>query len=234
MQSSSPFSAIIDICVSPSRALNGVNHSKYWTFLPFLLYVGLPIAFFAFYFLGHDFDSIKEQFMAPLADKSPAERQNAEAFLTPHTLLVTTCLTVLVGSLVIFCLHGLYLMFATKVDDENTHGFGDWFALAVWARAPELLSSLVSFLVVAISTPLPTLADANLFSLNALLSLEPTDPWANLANTLTLFTFWGVFLSALGITLWTRIDKTRAWVIATLPYVVVYGAWAVFIFFTKG
>ncbi|WP_115718787.1 YIP1 family protein [Gallaecimonas mangrovi] len=227
MQSTSAYSAALDIFVAPSRALNGVNNNKYWTFLPFILLLGLPVAFFAFYFLGHDFSIIKEQLIAAMGDKSPAEIKRASAFFTPHYLTLMMSLQIVIFYLVCFALHGLYLLLATKVDSENTHSYGDWFALAVWARLPELIGTVLSLLMVLFASALPSLNDLNMLSLAGLLSLTPSDKWYSFASFLTLFTFWAIFLSALGISLWTKIDKTRAWVIAALPYVVFYGVWAI-------
>ncbi|WKE64016.1 YIP1 family protein [Gallaecimonas kandeliae] len=226
MQSSSPFAAVLDIFVAPSRALNGVKDSKYWTFLPFLLYMGLPIAFLCFYFLGHDFESIKEQMLAAMGDRSPAEKEQAANFLTPHTVLVTSTLFFSLFSLLMFCMQGLYLMFATKVDPENIRSFPDWFALTVWAHFPEIIGTVLSFVLVLASSTVPDLNSLNMLSLNGILNLPPGHPWQSFATTFGLFSIWSLFLTGLGIQLWTKIDKARAWVIAALPYVVIYGIWA--------
>ncbi|EKE76634.1 YIP1 family protein [Gallaecimonas xiamenensis] len=227
MQSSSVFGAVIDIFVAPSRALVGVDKNRGWSFLAFVLYALIPALFMAYYFLGNDFEVIKGQMLAAMGDVSPAEREQAAAFFTPMSMTVTTTLMITLVNLIVLTLHGLYLMFATKVDPNNTHGFPDWWALSLWAHLPEILASLLGFVVVMASSTVPDQSQLGLLTLNALLGLSQGDNWFNFASTLSLFTVWTTVLTALGIQLWTQIDKARAWTIALLFPAVVYGGWAV-------
>ncbi|WP_406662897.1 YIP1 family protein [Gallaecimonas sp. GXIMD1310] len=227
MESKSAFAAVIDIVVAPAKALRGVDSHKGWTWLAFLLYVGSGVAFSFYYYMGSgEWAMIKAQIMAPMADKGPEAIKQTSELLTPMRMAVTAAVGLLVISPILFALHGAYLNMVTKSDESNTHNFGDWFALAVWARIPELLNYVI-LIALALASSLPGPTELNILSLNTVLGLPMTSHWSSLTNTLSLFTLWGMGLTQLGIRKWTNIPSGQAWFAAAAPYVIIFGGWAV-------
>ncbi|WP_341503828.1 YIP1 family protein [Gallaecimonas sp. GXIMD4217] len=226
--SSSVWSALTDIFVSPGAALRGVDEHKGWSWLPLLLLIGLTAGAMMLYFNLVDFDIMKAQYLDVVAaEVSPNEREAMEKFLTKTSMMATSVINPLVMYLLIFAFTALWLMLATKMDPENTHGYGDWFGFSCWIYFPNVLAALLLFAYVLVADPMPGMLDLNLLSLNnLLLDLEFGSTWYTLAESFSPMTFWSIFLAAVGIQAWTRIDAARAWVIAALPSVVIYGVWA--------
>jgi hypothetical protein len=54
----------------------------------------------------------------------------------------------------------------------------------------------------------------------------PGEPWFNWASTLNLVNFWTIFLMATGIARWTGASMVKATMIATMPWVLIFGIWA--------
>lgn len=227
MESKSAVAAVIDIVVAPAKALRGVDSHKGWTWLAFLLYVGLSIGFSAYYYLGSGmWPMIKADILASAADKGPAVVKQISDSLTPRSAFFSASAGLLIIIPIMFALHGAYLNMVTKSDESNTHDFGDWFALAVWARIPELLNYVI-LIALALASSLPGPSELNILSLNAILGLPATSHWFLFSNVLSPFTLWGMGLTQLGIRKWTNIPSGQAWFAAAAPYVIIFGGWAV-------
>ncbi len=233
MQSSpSVWSALVDIFVSPAAAFRGVDKHKGWSWLPFVLLIGLTMAASLYYFSAIDFEAAKAQYLdVTAAEVSPNERETMEKFITKGFMMGSSVVGPLVMFVVTFLLSALWYNLATKMDQENVHSYGDWFGFSCWVYFPNVLGALLLVAYVLVSDPLPGLLEvSNVLSINALvLGLEFGTPWYTLAEAFSPVTLWSIFLAATGIQVWTRIDTARAWVIAALPAVIIYGGWALYI-----
>jgi len=66
------------------------------------------------------------------------------------------------------------------------------------------------------------------FSMNSLLvHASPGEPWFTWASSLTLVNFWMIFLASIGYALWTGASMMKSTAIAVLPWVAIFGIWAI-------
>ena len=64
-------------------------------------------------------------------------------------------------------------------------------------------------------------------SLNSLLvHATPGEPWFTWASSLTLINFWTFFLMSIGFARWTGVSIVKSSIIACLPWVLIFGIWA--------
>ena len=133
----------------------------------------------------------------------------------------------LVVTPLVLAILAVYFLVAGKVLGQG-RPYGQWFGFVAWGTAPALLLVPVMALQILFSGNGQVAPDAlNPLSLNALvIGLEASSTWHGLASSLNLTTLWTVGLLAFGLQLWTRRGWAQAITTAMLPFVVVYGAWA--------
>ena len=69
--------------------------------------------------------------------------------------------------------------------------------------------------------------DLAVLSMNSLLiHASPGDAWFTWANSLNLVHFWSLFLMSIGFARWTGAEIMKSTVIAVLPWVLIFGIWA--------
>jgi hypothetical protein len=62
-----------------------------------------------------------------------------------------------------------------------------------------------------------------------LLSLPTSSPWHSFFEAITLFNLWTIALAFFGLKAWLNIETPKAIIIAIIPSVILYGAWALYI-----
>jgi hypothetical protein len=55
------------------------------------------------------------------------------------------------------------------------------------------------------------------------------DPWFTWASSLTLINVWTLFLMSIGYARWTGAGIVKSSIIACLPWVLIFGIWAIMI-----
>ena len=68
----------------------------------------------------------------------------------------------------------------------------------------------------------------NIISINnLLLNAPPGDPWFRWGSSLTLLNLWMLVLMSIGYSRWTGASMVKSTIIACLPWVLIFGIWAV-------
>lgn len=131
---------------------------------------------------------------------------------------------------VMLLIGALYLLLATKVTGVE-RGFPHWFALSAWTTLPVMLLGAVLgavALATAGSNQIPQAALQPL-SLNELVfHRQPGETGYTLYSSFNLLQFLSVYLTAMGLRVWTSRSWTYCIIVAVLPIALIYGIWAFF------
>ena len=225
------FNAMTDIITSPAKALQQVKQHTSWLWWPLLTSVGLAMATFAYYYSWVDFSWLVEETIRGLPAENRAESADAvRNFMKPGQTMWITIISILVMSMVIYTIHAVYFHLANKMTSGAEIRFGQWFAFSAWVNFVGVFGTLAALVTIFMADS-NQLASTSLqpLSLNALLvHAAPGEPWAAWAGALSLISLWTIFLSALGFGLWTGSSSVKSWIVALLPWVLIFGIWATF------
>ena len=105
---------------------------------------------------------------------------------------------------------------------------GPRFSFSAWTAFVGIFGTLTALIAILMADS-NQLDQASLqpLSLNALLiHASAGDPWYTWASSLSLINFWMLFLMSIGYARWTGASKVKSTIIATLPWVLIFGIWA--------
>jgi hypothetical protein len=220
---------LIEIFVNPSPAFAAVKRNFSWSWLVLALQLLTFAGVLFWFYQGLTPQWLVEQQLLHSPELSPAEIEQSKAMLgqmanaMPMVAPVFGAITVVI----ILALNAFYLHIYGKMAGLK-ESFGGWFSLTVWSQMP-LIPNILGFaaLILASSTADIPLSAVNYASVNQLLFNQAIgDPYYNLLESISVFTFWQIGLMALGIQQWTSQSFGKALAIAAAPYAVVYGIWA--------
>lgn len=225
------FNAMTDIIASPGKAFDQIRQHTSWLWWALLSNVLLSLAVYIYFYSWVDFPWLVEETIRSVPAENRAEAADQiRKFMTPGISLMISVAFVLVFSLVIYLLQAVYLHLVNKVTAGAAISFGQWFSFSAWVNFVGIFASISSFVVIlmAPNNQLPS-TDLQPLSLNALvLHAQPGETWAAWATALSLISLWVVFLTAAGFKRWTGVSSAKSWLIALLPWVLVFGIWAAF------
>lgn len=197
--------------------------------LPLLLLYGAMLALVVWYFRSVDIDWMIGQSLPPQA--SAEERAAAVQMMGRDSLMGISIAGMLIGTLAVYALFGLYFWIAGKLADFQL-SFKSGFALAAWASLPGLIGMPLMVLQIATGQGQVSLEGADMLSLNFLLvHAPPHTPWFGIASGIKLTDLWFILLCAIGLRAWTGKGMAACAVIAALPYLLFYGCWAAWVLF---
>lgn len=196
-----------------------------WVPLAVLIVTSLAISYWWISTL--DFSWLTDHMIAAQGSAiKPEARDAMKKFMTRNTMLVTSGVTVVLGTLLISAIAAVYYLLAGRVLG-TTIGYGKWFGFSVWVSIPRLLTVPLSALQIATSGGRLAPEDLNMMSLNyLLLHLPASNPWATMAGSLDLTTLWSIALATFGLKAWTGRGAGICAAAAVLPYIIVFGLWA--------
>ncbi len=225
----SVFNAMIDIIASPGKALDEIRPHTSWLWWPLLISIVLAAGLFAYYYSWVDFPWLVDETIRQLPAENRAESAEAiRKFMQQGQTMWFTLAGVVVMSFVIYTILAVYFHLVNKMTSGAEIGFGQWFSFSVWVSFVGIFGSIAALIVIATADS-NQLASTSLqpLSLNALLvKASPGDTWHTWASSLSLVTFWTIFLSAMGFGRWTGASTTKSWVVAILPWALIFGFWA--------
>jgi hypothetical protein len=137
-----------------------------------------------------------------------------------------------IGLPLVFALQAGYYWLAGKVASVQL-SFLQWFSLITWSSLPTLAGILASVMILATSTAHGQMGpgELQLLSLNELFfHRAPSEPGFQLLNALNLLSLWVWGLIVLGVRTWSKKSWGFSTVFVLLPFVVMYGGWALFAF----
>lgn len=221
----SAFLDIGNVILAPSSTFTRLK-AKPSAWIPLLVLIVLTLAISYWWIETVDFGWLREHMLAAQPTLKPEARAAMAKFITPKTMMWSSGLGAIVGTLLIVAVMAVYYLLAGKVLGASI-GYGKWFGFAAWVSVPRLLTVPLSALQIMTSGGRVAPEDLSMVSLNyLLLHLPASNPWATLAGNLDLTTVWSIVLATLGLKAWTGRSTGACAAAALLPYVVVFGLWA--------
>jgi len=197
--------------------------AKTHAWLPLLILLVLSVGVIYWWISTVDFPWLVDRMAA--AQAKP-EVQAAMRQMTQKSMMVTSVIGGIIGTLFIYALSAVYYLIAGKVLGSDI-GYGKWFGFTVWTSVPRLLAVPLSAFQIMSSGGRVAAEDLNMVSLNYLvLHLPASHPWAGFANGVDLTSLWCIFLAVIGLKAWTGRSTGTCVTVALLPYVILYGLWA--------
>jgi len=194
--------------------------------LPLLVLIVLSLGIMIWWVSTLDFPWLVEHMLAAQPKATPEMRAAMTRFMTPTSMMLSSGIGAVAGTLVVFALTALYYLIAGKLLGSPI-GYGKWFGFSVWTSIPRLLTIPLSALQIVTSHGRLAPEDLNMVSLNyLLLHLPASNPWAGLAGAADLTMIWSIVLAVLGLKAWTGRSTATCVTVAVLPYVIIYGLWA--------
>lgn len=226
---------LMDLFVAPAALFDTLPTRRGWGWGAFVLTSAVMAAALVVFLAPMSPEWIVEQqalqMGARLSDQELAQIRPQLLAMAPHTAAISAIGAVVTGGLLVLVLGSLYLLLERVATRGPRHSWGQWLRLTVWTQLPQLLYALgLIALALLASTPDQPMAQLGYASLNGLvLDLPPDHAGFNWASNLGVFTLWSIVLAAIGIRAWTRAGWGRAATLAALPWVLVFGVWALFV-----
>ena len=228
----SVFNAMVDIVAAPGKALDEIKQHTAWLWWPLLTSVLLAAGLMMYYYNWIDFPWLVEETIRQTPIERRAESADAiRDFMQPGRSMWTTVIAVVIMSFVIYTIQATYLHLVNKLTTGADIGFGQWFSFTAWTSFVNVFGTLAAFatILMADSNQLSTQGLAVL-SLNSLLiHADAGDPWFNWGSSLTLINFWMIFLMSIGFARWTGASQMKSAIVAMLPWVLIFGIWALMV-----
>ena len=225
----SVFNAMVDIVASPGKALDEIKQHTSWLWWPLLITILAACGMMVYYFNWVDFPWLVDETIRAIPAENRAESEDAiRNFMQPGRSTWTAVIAIVIMSLVIYAIQAVYLHLVNKLVTGAEVGYGQWFSFSVWTAFVGVFGVLAAFATIF-------MADSNqlsqqglqVLSLNTLLiHAAPGDPWFTWASSLTLINFWTLFLMSIGFARWTGASIVKSSIIACLPWVLIFGIWA--------
>lgn len=231
---------IIDALVAPSSVFNQFKAAKKFSWLALALLIVVSSVNAWVFFDNMSSAWLVEQQLLQAGEMSPSELTAAKGIMqqtAEYTGLISAVFSAL-AFLVIGAIFAGYYLLAVKLTkgksltnytkaEEAKFTFGDWFSFNVWTQMPLLINSLgfsLLFLTAA-NTNLP-LSLINYATLNQLfLGLTAEHHLFKWAESFNFFYLWSMFIATVGLQKCGELSLSKAAVIATLPYLLIFGLW---------
>lgn len=226
------FNAMVDIVAAPGKALDEIKGHTAWLWWPLLISIALACGLFAYYYGWVDFDWLIEETIRQIpAEDRAASADAVRGFMNPNTMMITTLVSIVVVTFVIYLVEAVYFHLVNKVTTGAAIGFGQWFSFSVWTAFVGIFGSLAAFVVILLADSNQMTAESlQVLSVNnLLLHAEPGEPWFRWGNSLTLVNLWMLVLMSIGYARWTGASMLKSAIIACLPWVLIFGIWAAMI-----
>ncbi|MCW8924744.1 MAG: YIP1 family protein, partial [Xanthomonadales bacterium] len=203
-----------------------------WLWWPLLVSMLLAVGLFIYYYSWVDFPWLVDETIRQLPAENRAEAADGvRQFMQPGRSTWMTVAAIVVMTLIIYTIQATYLHLANKLVTGAEISFGGWFSFTTWTNFVNVFGSLAAFatILMADSNQLSTQALAVLSINSLLLHANPGDAWFTWASSLTVIHFWTFFLMSIGFARWTNTAMVKSTVIVLLPWVLIFGIWALMI-----
>jgi hypothetical protein len=228
----SVFNAMVDIVASPGKALDEIKQHTYWLWWPLLITMLLAGGLTVYYFNWVDFPWLIEDTIRQIPVEKRAERADAtRQFMQTGWTTWIRVIAIVIITPIFYAIWAVYLHLANKLVMGAEVGFGQWFSFSIWTFFVGIFGTLAAFVTIF-------MADSNqlseqslqVLSMNSLfIHASAGESWFTWASSLNLIFFWTLFLMSIGFARWTGASILKSSIIACLPWVLIFGIWALMI-----
>ena len=228
----SVFNALTDIVASPGKALDEIKLHTSWLWWPLLITILLACGLFAYFYNWVDFPWLVEETIRQMPAESRAEGAEAvRQFMQPSTSMWMSIAAVVIVTFLVYLLQATYLHLANKMMSGSDIGFGQWFSLSAWTGFVSVFGTLAAFIAMFLADSNQLSAEGlQVLSFNSLLlHAAPGEPWFRWASSWGLINIWSILLLSLGYSRWTSSAMVKSSLIVALPWLAIFGIWAIMI-----
>lgn len=213
---------------APSQAFASAKSSTHGFWLPLLLLmVALICGQALFYHLAQPATLINFQ-LAEMTNLTTEQRLAMREHLFKFHKKRSAMLILVVPITVLFTqlLLAAYFSLIGRLDKRCNLDFGDWFKLTWWASTPVSLFHILMIPVLLMSEASKLTPHIfNIASLDHLLfGFEQNHPAKAVTESVHLFNLWSIVLFAVGLQQWGNIKTSTAWLLACLPFLLLWSA----------
>ncbi len=210
---------------NPAAAFQNAREHKRWALIALGLAFLSSALLWLYYYQQVDMQWLQDTLLSQAG--IPAEEQDTyRKLLDPTAMLVSGITGAWAGHIVLVGLYAAYLKLICRVDSENPHGYFAWVAFSLWVFLPSVVADGISGLYLLLSQQPLLPQQLNITTVNGLLlELPPSHPWFSYFEMFSLMGIWYIALATIGLTVWTRFDRSHALVIAALPFVLLFLVW---------
>ncbi len=208
----------------PKFAFLQIKKYKMSAWLPFILIMVSLQIFWVCYFANIDLNWLLNENLKQLtAQAGPNERQAITEQLTPELMRYSSHITSSIMLIMQGLLIAAYLNIATKLDENNTDSYKDWFAFYWWIQLPMVAQLALSCLVLILTdSSQARLYELQITSLNQLVGLNPGDAFYSFLATFDLFSIWSFILMFYGLSIKTQLKTSTLANICMIPIIVMF------------
>lgn len=223
-----PFTQLIAFFIEPQRAYTELKKKPNFWF-PLLAITLTTAAIMAWYYAIVDLPWLIDR-MAGSEGNDPKVKEEMAKHMTRGVMLGSSVGAILIILPVIYLLYSLYYLLAGKILNTGV-GFKAWFSFTCWSSVPALLSVLLMIVqILGAENGQVAQEQLDITSMNSLFTqLQPGHKWAGFYSQINLSMIWSIVLSIIGWRIWSGRGWTIASIVVMLPYVLIYGGWALFI-----
>ena len=219
-------SGMLNVFISPVELWEQLR-KKRQVLMPLVCLLGLAVATQFAYFSNIDMDWFLETTVFSEEDISPSEKQQVASIMTRSMLLLSAISSAVFITLILISIVAVYFHLISKIIGKQ-RPFSQWFTFSVWGHFPLAITSIIALITIFLSDSGQLSTQIlSATSFNALfLHLPASHNWYNWADTASVVMLWQMFLMTVGFKIWTGISTVSAITIATAPYIMVMGLWA--------
>jgi hypothetical protein len=210
----------------PRKAFDEIaQRPRFW--FPLLLLLAASVGLSLWYVSVVDIQWLTDQTLRTAGLAKRLTEEQMEAAIARSSRGGAVAQAVIGGTLalvVLRLLESVYLLLAGKITNVQ-RSFRQWFALSCWTSLPGVLAVVPAALVLLSATS-PQIPQADLQPLsfnNLLLHLNPTDSGYLLWSNFGVLSLASLYLSSLGVKLWSGRSWLFSVLFATLPVLLVVG-----------
>lgn len=224
-----PFTQLIAFFIDPQRAYTELKEKPNFWF-PLLAITLTTAAIMAWYYAIVDLPWLIDRILSSEANQDPKAKEMMASHMTRGAMLGSSAGGILVIVPVIYLLYSLYYLLAGKMLNTGV-GFKVWFSFTCWSSVPALLSVLLMIVqILGAENGQVAQEQLDITSINFLFTqLPPSHKWASFFSHINLSAIWSMVLAIIGWRIWSGRSWATAALVVMLPYVLIYGGWALFI-----
>ena len=210
----------------PRKAFDELaQRPRFW--FPLLLLIAASVGLSVWYCSVVDIQWLTDQTLRNSGLARRLSQEQMEAAIARSSRGGAIAQAVIAGPLVLVAIHlaeAVYLLLAGKITNVQ-RSFRQWFALSCWTSLPGVLAVIPAAMVLlGASSPQIPQADLQALSFNELLlHLTPKDSGYLLWSNFGVLSLVSLYLSSLGVKLWSGRSWLFSVLFATLPVLLVVG-----------
>ncbi|KMT66488.1 YIP1 family protein [Catenovulum maritimum] len=197
-----------NLVLRPKFAFQQISEHKVSSKFPFV-FIFLSMLLFWFTYLEQvDLTWLIEHTInTQLSNMSAAEQAQLRQQMTPESIRYTYTITSALMTILQAVILAGYLNIVTKLDEENTDGFSDWFGFIWWVQFPLIIQfSLTSLIVLFYPSNQIDLTLLQFSSINQLVGLVPGDKLYTLLTSFDFFSLWSLVILFYGLSVKTSLS----------------------------